>query len=88
MDSMWLCCSSNTETVHIFKLEEPKETYASRIRYFFFFFQLIFHGKNVGTNMLLILQAKQTNCRRSTKLDGIFDEGCDSVGYILAVASD
>ncbi|XP_032684308.1 WD repeat domain phosphoinositide-interacting protein 2 isoform X2 [Odontomachus brunneus] len=25
-DSMWLCCSSNTETVHIFKLEEPKET--------------------------------------------------------------
>ncbi|RLU26902.1 hypothetical protein DMN91_000700 [Ooceraea biroi] len=26
MDSMWLCCSSNTETVHIFKLEEPKET--------------------------------------------------------------
>lgn len=26
-DSMWLCCSSNTETVHIFKLEEPKETY-------------------------------------------------------------
>ncbi|XP_076381988.1 autophagy-related 18a isoform X2 [Megalopta genalis] len=26
MDSMFLCCSSNTETVHIFKLEEPKET--------------------------------------------------------------
>ncbi|XP_043465013.1 WD repeat domain phosphoinositide-interacting protein 2 isoform X2 [Leptopilina heterotoma] len=25
MDSMFLCCSSNTETVHIFKLEEPKE---------------------------------------------------------------
>ncbi|XP_020281393.1 WD repeat domain phosphoinositide-interacting protein 2 isoform X2 [Pseudomyrmex gracilis] len=25
-DSMWLCCSSNTETVHIFKLEVPKET--------------------------------------------------------------
>lgn len=24
---MWLCCSSNTETVHIFKLEVPKETY-------------------------------------------------------------
>ncbi|XP_043256861.1 WD repeat domain phosphoinositide-interacting protein 2 isoform X5 [Colletes gigas] len=24
-DSMFLCCSSNTETVHIFKLEEPKE---------------------------------------------------------------
>lgn len=27
MDAMFLCCSSNTETVHIFKLEEPKETY-------------------------------------------------------------
>ncbi|XP_034936289.1 WD repeat domain phosphoinositide-interacting protein 2 isoform X2 [Chelonus insularis] len=25
MDSMFLCCSSNTETVHIFKLEESKE---------------------------------------------------------------
>ncbi|CAB0036400.1 unnamed protein product [Trichogramma brassicae] len=25
IDSMFLCCSSNTETVHIFKLEEPKE---------------------------------------------------------------
>ncbi|XP_017891108.1 WD repeat domain phosphoinositide-interacting protein 2 isoform X3 [Ceratina calcarata] len=25
MNSMFLCCSSNTETVHIFKLEEPKE---------------------------------------------------------------
>nr|CAD7433001.1 unnamed protein product [Timema monikensis] len=25
MDSQFLCCSSNTETVHIFKLEEPKE---------------------------------------------------------------
>ncbi|XP_054016622.1 WD repeat domain phosphoinositide-interacting protein 2 isoform X1 [Hylaeus anthracinus] len=25
LDSMFLCCSSNTETVHIFKLEEPKE---------------------------------------------------------------
>ncbi|KAJ8664267.1 hypothetical protein QAD02_005929 [Eretmocerus hayati] len=25
MDSMFLCCSSNTETVHVFKLEEPKE---------------------------------------------------------------
>uniref|UniRef100_V9I9I7 WD repeat domain phosphoinositide-interacting protein 2 n=1 Tax=Apis cerana TaxID=7461 RepID=V9I9I7_APICE len=25
VDSMFLCCSSNTETVHIFKLEEPKE---------------------------------------------------------------
>lgn len=26
-DSNYLCCSSNTETVHVFKLEEPKETY-------------------------------------------------------------
>ncbi|KOX73301.1 WD repeat domain phosphoinositide-interacting protein 2 [Melipona quadrifasciata] len=25
IDCMFLCCSSNTETVHIFKLEEPKE---------------------------------------------------------------
>ncbi|XP_048507876.1 WD repeat domain phosphoinositide-interacting protein 2 isoform X4 [Athalia rosae] len=25
MDSLFLCCSSNTETVHVFKLEEPKE---------------------------------------------------------------
>ncbi|PNF16942.1 WD repeat domain phosphoinositide-interacting protein 2 [Cryptotermes secundus] len=25
MDSTFLCCSSNTETVHVFKLEEPKE---------------------------------------------------------------
>jgi autophagy-related protein 18 len=25
MDSNYLCCSSNTETVHVFKLEEPKE---------------------------------------------------------------
>ncbi|XP_011499489.1 PREDICTED: WD repeat domain phosphoinositide-interacting protein 2 isoform X2 [Ceratosolen solmsi marchali] len=25
IDSIFLCCSSNTETVHIFKLEEPKE---------------------------------------------------------------
>ncbi|KAK6643031.1 WD repeat domain phosphoinositide-interacting protein 2 [Polyplax serrata] len=25
-DSNYLCCSSNTETVHVFKLEEPKET--------------------------------------------------------------
>ncbi|PSN33782.1 WD repeat domain phosphoinositide-interacting protein 2 [Blattella germanica] len=25
MDSMFLCCSSNTETVHVFKLEEPRE---------------------------------------------------------------
>lgn len=26
MCSQFLCCSSNTETVHVFKLEEPKET--------------------------------------------------------------
>lgn len=26
MCSQYLCCSSNTETVHVFKLEEPKET--------------------------------------------------------------
>ena len=26
-DGSLLCCSSNTETVHIFKLEEPKEMY-------------------------------------------------------------
>ncbi|XP_043256858.1 WD repeat domain phosphoinositide-interacting protein 2 isoform X2 [Colletes gigas] len=32
-DSMFLCCSSNTETVHIFKLEEPKEAY---VNYFSF----------------------------------------------------
>ncbi|XP_031777575.1 WD repeat domain phosphoinositide-interacting protein 2 isoform X1 [Nasonia vitripennis] len=25
IDSIFLCCSSNTETVHIFKLEEPRE---------------------------------------------------------------
>lgn len=25
VDSDFLCCSSNTETVHVFKLEEPKE---------------------------------------------------------------
>lgn len=25
MDSLFLCCSSNTETVHVFKLEEAKE---------------------------------------------------------------
>jgi autophagy-related protein 18 len=25
MDSNFLCCSSNTETVHVFKLEESKE---------------------------------------------------------------
>jgi autophagy-related protein 18 len=25
MDSNFFCCSSNTETVHVFKLEEPKE---------------------------------------------------------------
>lgn len=24
-DSQFLCCSSNTETVHIFRLEEPKD---------------------------------------------------------------
>lgn len=24
-DATFLCCSSNTETVHVFKLEEPKE---------------------------------------------------------------
>lgn len=24
-DATFLCCSSNTETVHVFKLEDPKE---------------------------------------------------------------
>lgn len=26
-DSLFLCASSNTETVHIFKLEDPKDKY-------------------------------------------------------------
>lgn len=25
-DSSFLCCSSNTETVHVFRLDEPKES--------------------------------------------------------------
>lgn len=25
MDGIYLCCSSNTETVHVFRLEEPKD---------------------------------------------------------------
>jgi autophagy-related protein 18 len=29
MDSTFLCCSSNTETVHVFKLEQPKEVWVS-----------------------------------------------------------
>ena len=29
VDSLFLCASSNTETVHIFKLEDPKDKYAA-----------------------------------------------------------
>lgn len=25
MDGVFLCCASNTETVHVFRLEEPKD---------------------------------------------------------------
>lgn len=42
---MWLCCSSNTETVHIFKLEEPKETYVNvviRLSLWCVFYQVSF----------------------------------------------
>lgn len=36
MCSQYLCCSSNTETVHVFKLEEPKETYVQSINFYRF----------------------------------------------------
>ena len=38
-DSNYLCCSSNTETVHVFKLEEPKETQVYKLFFFFFSFE-------------------------------------------------
>ena len=73
-DSMFLGASSNTETVHIFRLESPKEAYLF----------LLLSSYSILFSLIFFRQS--TACkRRAARMDGLSIKGCFSIRQLFAI---